>query len=79
MVPLSDTSPHDPLNSAFLDGLLPAHLAARGAPHSSFGTYLEGMQRAARAVNRTSDAGRVSSGARSGKRLHCNEGFAKGV
>ena len=50
----------------------------RGAPHSSFGTYLEGMQRAARAVNRTSDAGRVSSGARSGKRLHCNEGFAKG-
>jgi hypothetical protein len=40
---------------------------------------LEGMQRAARAVNRTSDAGRVSSGARSGKRLHCIEGFAKGV
>jgi hypothetical protein len=49
MVPLSDTK--DPLNSAFLGGVLPAPLAARGAPHSSFGTYLEGMQRAARAVN----------------------------
>ena len=76
MVPLSDTK--DPLNSAFLGGVLPAPLAARGAPHSSFGTYLEGMQRAARAVNRTSDAGRVSSGARSGKRLQrrvCQRGL----
>jgi hypothetical protein len=50
----------DPLNSAFLDGVLPAPLAARGAPHSSFGTYLEGMQRAAWAVNRKTEAGRVS-------------------
>jgi hypothetical protein len=66
MVPLSDTSTHpkgekpakDPLNSAFLDGVLPAPLAARGAPHSSFGTEM--ILLAARAVNRKTEAGRVS-------------------
>jgi hypothetical protein len=53
-------SAKDHLNSAFIDGVPPTPYKQPGAPHSSFGTYLEMTLLAAWVVTRKTEARRVS-------------------
>jgi hypothetical protein len=52
-------SAKDHLNSAFIDGVPPTPYKQPGAPHSSFGTYLEMTLLAAWVVTRKTEARRV--------------------